>query len=571
MADIADITSTFDNKFFQAACQDVLRIVSILSLDSTHVTVPEKKKSFATNMFEKTTFMSRFFYMVFVKGFTPVIFDMMPYKLWQAVSIGVYVYRLTILPLYLRLVGYGQYADWTNIGLKQPVPESEDGKSYKAAVSLLKETQLSNANFADPKYELFLSKLIGLSSHLSPHSQSPSNPFLTVGFPGNFFDHLNGVYKILLAWNQPRYVVRAGLFHSVYGTFDYRNGVYELRDGRDKLWDLIGEGAEELAFAICTADRLGMVMGLWVAMYGDEGAKMVRSGITAPNHTSAKDTSREFDGNPFPPLIGQLTDKGYSVRNHITQQMHVLPASFFAQFCMVMIADFMEQGAIMLGSGDTDICMFQFMRFRFYVDLMDFVKPYLRVVPPIWQKYMLRNGKSTSSVSTPAPLTMSDNRRYIEPSRFEVEACQRLWLLSMTSFITFLDQHPPTAEEYLLSVTSFTSTLDQHPPTAEESFNEQLVSNAQRSGSAFSFSVEDDDRLLLNNMVRKYPYLAEPRIILAAATGAGDKAQTGELTRSQLSMSALELMQEWGYLAIKSGHKGKIFKMKEVLQLLSYL
>ena len=70
MADIADFTSTFDNKFFQTACQDVLRIVSILSLESTHVTVPEKKKSFVTNFFEKSTFMGRFFYMVFVKGFT---------------------------------------------------------------------------------------------------------------------------------------------------------------------------------------------------------------------------------------------------------------------------------------------------------------------------------------------------------------------------------------------------------------------------------------------------------------------------------------------------------------------
>ena len=59
-------------------------------------------------------------------GFTPVVFDLMPYKVWQAVSILVYVYRLTILPFYLRLVGYGQYADWTNIGFKEPLKGTAD-------------------------------------------------------------------------------------------------------------------------------------------------------------------------------------------------------------------------------------------------------------------------------------------------------------------------------------------------------------------------------------------------------------------------------------------------------------
>jgi hypothetical protein len=42
MADIGDIQSSFDNAFFQTACQDVLRIVSVLSLDSTDVTRPRR-------------------------------------------------------------------------------------------------------------------------------------------------------------------------------------------------------------------------------------------------------------------------------------------------------------------------------------------------------------------------------------------------------------------------------------------------------------------------------------------------------------------------------------------------
>lgn len=78
-------------------------------------------------------------------------------------------------------------------------------------------------------------------------------------FPGNFFDHLIGVYKILLCWQQPQYVVRAGLFHSMYGTFDYRYSMFDLRHGRKELQDLIGPGAEEIAFVICTSDRLSLL------------------------------------------------------------------------------------------------------------------------------------------------------------------------------------------------------------------------------------------------------------------------------------------------------------------------
>ncbi len=76
---------------------------------------------------------------------------------------------------------------------------------------------------------------------------------------GNFLDHLNGVYKILRAWKQPLYVCHAGMFHSVYGTYDYRTSQYfDLRrGGRAELRAAIGPAAEELSFAICTSDRLG--------------------------------------------------------------------------------------------------------------------------------------------------------------------------------------------------------------------------------------------------------------------------------------------------------------------------
>lgn len=60
--------------------------------------------------------------------------------------------------------------------------------------------------------------------------------------------------------------------------------------------------------------------------------------------------SVKFDGNAYPPLISELSDEGFPVRNHITQQIHILPAKFFAHFIVVFAADFMDQGALPFGS-----------------------------------------------------------------------------------------------------------------------------------------------------------------------------------------------------------------------------
>ena len=87
-----------------------------------------------------------------------------------------------------------------------------------------------------------------------------------------------------------------------------------------------------------------------------------------------------------------MTAEGFPVRNHITQTIHVLSPDLFAQFAIVMCADFMEQGVAGVGSEDADICLFQFLRFRFYNDLIQFVKPYLRVIPAVFEKYMGDSG-----------------------------------------------------------------------------------------------------------------------------------------------------------------------------------
>ena len=225
--------------FFKTACRDAERIVSILSLESTDLNKPRNQNTFYQNFCDKITFFSRFFYMVFWKGFTPTIFDLLPFPLWYALTLSIYGYRFTILPFYLKLTGFDKYADWNSPPLGSLQPKREEIKFSLPKLSLSTVSRLSLHHYGDRDFEKMVEYLHNKTTHLSPHSQSPGNPFVS-GFPGNFLDHLMGVYKILVAWKQPVHVVRGGLFHSVYGTFDYRGGCCDLTKGRSELQNLIG-------------------------------------------------------------------------------------------------------------------------------------------------------------------------------------------------------------------------------------------------------------------------------------------------------------------------------------------
>jgi len=361
--------------------------------------------------------------------------------------------------------------------------------------------------------------LYKLTTHLSPHSQC-TNPFTHDSFPGNFFDHLTGVYKILVAWNQPQYVVRAGLFHSVYGTFDYRYSMYDLREGREPLRSLIGPGAEELAFAICTSDRIGLLHRIAIKMYGHV-ASMSLDGSSASlewlygDHASAEDkaikdnTVTASDGSTYPKLIGKLGPEGFEVQNHITQKFHSLSPDLFAHFCMVMMADFMEQGVVALGAPDSDICMFRFMRFRFWADLMNYIDPYLRAPPTPFKKYMAKH---------------SD---YIEPTRDEVVRFKALWMSLMERFHTYQ---------------SVTNKADD----ADFQYNPVGGSNELQ---------------LALHMTEKYPYIAEPFIALASMIGKTEKIE--KHSRKSLASEGMSRLEDWGMLSVKSG----VYGMKEVLRL----
>ena len=93
---------------------------------------------------------------------------------------------------------YAKYVDWSNpkIGSAQPKPGSWETQVYQE-LSLSEKKRLATVSFGDNKFEQLLHTLYLKTTHLSPHSQSPGNPFVS-GFPGNFMDHLTGVYKILV-------------------------------------------------------------------------------------------------------------------------------------------------------------------------------------------------------------------------------------------------------------------------------------------------------------------------------------------------------------------------------------
>jgi hypothetical protein len=195
--------------------------------------------------------------------------------------------------------------------------------------------------------------------------------------------------------------------------------------------------------------------------------------------TAARKLLNKEDGNPLPPLRGKLSKDGFPLRNHITQKVHTIPSCLFAHFMVVFCADFMDQGALGGASSDMDICLFQFLRFRLFNDILRFVSPFLRVLPPVFQKYMW-------------------DKDFLEPTRPEILRLKYLW----------------------------------------------GVLFKQRG------QVLPEDKALLADMIRRYPYLVEPQLCLAAAIAPRELFQ-GSYRRKMLAESACDLLEEWGTLAYK--------------------
>lgn len=69
-----------------------------------------------------------------------------------------------------------------------------------------------------------------------------------------FLDHLVGVAELLTAWGQPETVIKAGLFHSIYGTEVFTRATVPIAE-RHTIRAIIGDEAEQLAYWFCVFDR----------------------------------------------------------------------------------------------------------------------------------------------------------------------------------------------------------------------------------------------------------------------------------------------------------------------------
>jgi len=72
---------------------------------------------------------------------------------------------------------------------------------------------------------------------------------------GTFKDHLQGVYRVLALWDQPREVKLLGLFHSVYSNEYVDLKLFDGSGNRGALADVLGAETERLIHLFCTMPR----------------------------------------------------------------------------------------------------------------------------------------------------------------------------------------------------------------------------------------------------------------------------------------------------------------------------
>lgn len=78
----------------------------------------------------------------------------------------------------------------------------------------------------------------------------------------SLYVHLSGTYTLLRDWGNPPDVCFAGLFHSIYGTARFRTRTLPINKRR-KLRNIIGTGAETLAYLFCVTDRPAGLISQW--------------------------------------------------------------------------------------------------------------------------------------------------------------------------------------------------------------------------------------------------------------------------------------------------------------------
>jgi len=208
--------------FFRAACQDLQRITSNLFLETEDIIRPRSKQTAGENLSDQTTFFLRAWYMALVAGFSPIYFNILPFSLYRIYAgISNLIWRPFVVSPILRLMGYSELCGW-----RGPL-ESPPGKAFLAVTGdgeadeeddmveqqpmqpydltdFAKVGRLAKVGIEiDPWLNKCCADLVKRGALTAPHSQAPRNPFSVFlasssasPFPGNFFDHLIGVWKV---------------------------------------------------------------------------------------------------------------------------------------------------------------------------------------------------------------------------------------------------------------------------------------------------------------------------------------------------------------------------------------
>ena len=119
--------------------------------------------------------------------------------------------------------------------------------------------------------DAFLAELKGRGAHRTPHSGA------------SLLSHLVGVASLLSDWTCRDTVVRAGLFHSVYGTGSFHTRLYAEWE-RESLRALIGDEAERLAWLFSVV-RFNEIY----KYAGEDGFMARRRDATEPEWLSIQD------------------------------------------------------------------------------------------------------------------------------------------------------------------------------------------------------------------------------------------------------------------------------------------
>jgi hypothetical protein len=104
-------------------------------------------------------------------------------------------------------------------------------------------------NVLDPKGEEMMVSLKNIDAAVEfAHARS------------TFYEHLQGTFGILAAWNQPEVVRRTGLVHTAYSGDLFQFYLFDanLEEERDDLCSILGTPAEALTYLFGTVNRGGL-------------------------------------------------------------------------------------------------------------------------------------------------------------------------------------------------------------------------------------------------------------------------------------------------------------------------